>query len=368
VQPEFVWNVFNAAASPNADVAGNLPPGIGANDVTARADGTTTNQTYFRVRRARLRTEFLPTHFARFVFEIDPVPFGWSGINTIARQIEAIGVARLPGRTFEFGAGIFRVPFGAEILESDADRPFIEHSWGEQNMFPGEFDTGARIGIENFRPPFGKHWRGQIAIVNGQMIGEKTFGALPDLNRGKDFVAHANYDLGPFDIGVSGYLGQGQIVDASALRFKLFTRSAANVDAALHHTFFEHLGATRAYGELTLGTNMDRGLYYPFAAPVIPLKVTDDVLDLDERALVVRLEQDITEWVTLGARYDFYTPDTSQSNDGRDTYSFVGVVHFTRGLALRTEFNHAIDNVHRPGAPAPSRQIDTLSSVLQARF
>jgi hypothetical protein len=363
-----VWNVFNAAASPNADLAGNLPPSVAANDVTARADGASTNQTSFRIRRARLKTEFLPTHFARFVFEIDPTPFGWSGINTIARQIEAIGVARLPGRTIEFGAGIFRIPFGAEVLESDADRPFIEHSWGERSMFPGEYDTGARISVHNARPPFGKHWQGHIALVNGQMIGEKAFSLVPDLNKGKDLVARANYDLGAFDVGVSGVLGRGQVVDAAALRFKQFTRSAANVDLGLHHTFSEKLGASRAYGELTLGTNMDRGLYYAFAAPAVPAKLGDDVADLNERTLVIRLEQDITQWVTLGARYDFYTPDSSQSNDGRDTYAFVGVLHFTRGLALRAEFDHAIDNIHKPGTPAPSRQVETLSSVLQARF
>jgi hypothetical protein len=368
VQPQFVWNVFNAAASPNADLAGNLPPGVAANDVTARPDGTTTNQTFFRIRRARLKTEFLPTHYARFVFEIDPTPVGWSGINTIVRQVEAVGVARLPGRIIEFGAGIFRVPFGAEIQENDADRPFIEHSWGEQNMFPGEYDTGARIGVNNWRPLFGKHWRGTIAVVNGQMLGEKTFSLVPDLNKGKDFVAHANYDMGPFDVGLSGLVGQGQAVDATALRFKQFTRSAANVDVAVHHAFFERLGVTRAYGELTFGTNMDRGLYYAFAAPTVPVDLAADVTDLNERALVVRLEQDLTEWVTLGARYDFYTPDTSQANDGRDTYAFVGVVHFTKGLSLRVEFNHAIDNIHRPGAPAPSRQIETVSSVFQARF
>jgi hypothetical protein len=368
VQPQFVWNVFNASGSPNADAGGNLPPNVSANDVAARADGTTTNQTLFRIRRARLKTELLPTHYSRLVFEIDPTPFGWSGINTIARQVEAVGVARLPGRTIEFGAGIFALPFGAEVLESNADRPFIEHSWGEQNMFPGEYDTGARVAVDNWRPPFGKHWRGQIALVNGHMMGERTFSVVPDLNKGKDFVARANYDFGAFDVGLSGLVGSGQVVDAGALRFKQFTRSAANLEAALHHAFFEKLGASRAYAEMTFGTNMDRGVNYAFAAPAIPTNLGDDVVDLNERALFLRLEQDITHWVTLAVRYDFYTPDTSQKNDGRDTYAFVGVVHFTRGLSLRAEFDHAIDNVHRPGAPPPSRQIETASGVLQARF
>jgi hypothetical protein len=32
------------------------------------------------------------------------------------------------------------------------------------------------------------------------------------------------------------------------------------------------------------------------------------------------------------------------------------------------EYDHAVDNVHKPGTAAPSKKIDTLSSVLQARF
>jgi len=95
VQPQLVFQTFNAAGSPNAGATG-LPAGIGSNDVIAKADGTTTNANFFRLRRARLKTEYMPTDFAKFVFEIDPGPVGGPapGVGTIARNVEAVGIAK----------------------------------------------------------------------------------------------------------------------------------------------------------------------------------------------------------------------------------------------------------------------------------
>jgi Phosphate-selective porin O and P len=368
VQPQFLWQIYNAAGSPNSS-GGSLPSGISANDITAKTDGTTTNGTFFRLRRARLKTEFMPSEHARFVFEIDPTPSGGpnAGTGTIARNVEAVGIVNWT-RDFvaEYGVGIFKVPFSYEILQSDADRPFIERSWGEQNLFPGEYDTGARASA---RAMHGK-LTGQFAVVNGQMIGEKNFAVLPDLNRGKDVLGRLNYDFGPADVGLGLYYGQGQITDTTALKFKQFPRSAGQVEAALHHTFVKSLGATKAFAELVLGHNMDRGTKYGpgMGLPAMPVNIGDDVDGKDERSLFFRVEQDLSHWITLGARYDFYSPDTAQANNARDTYSFIAVVHFTRGLQLMTEIDHAIDNVHAPGKPPPSKQIEAVSSVLQARF
>ena len=147
VQPQLVWQSTNAAGSPNL-VNGALSSGVTANQVAALADGTTTNPDTFRLRRARLKTELAPTDYARLVFEIDPTPplagpRSFGGFGTLMRQVEAQGITRLTDDvTVVWGAGIFRLPFGYETQQSDADRPFIEHSWGEQNMMPGEYDTG----------------------------------------------------------------------------------------------------------------------------------------------------------------------------------------------------------------------------------
>jgi hypothetical protein len=370
VQPQLVWQSTNTAGSPNL-VNGALPSGVTANQTTALADGTTTNPDTFRLRRARLKTELAPTDYARLIFEIDPTPplagpRSFGGFGTLMRQVEAQGITRLTDDvTVVWGAGIFRLPFGYETQQSDADRPFIEHSWGEQNMMPGEYDTGAHADLTMLKNRFHLTY----ALVNGVMEGEPSFTVVPDLNKGKDSVGRIAYDFGPADVGVSGYAGQGQAVDPSALRFKNFRRDAFDVEAGFHQRLVKALGWTRASGELVFGTNMDRGVMYGSTAlPAIPTPIGADVESVHERSSWIRVEQDFSHWTTLGLRYDFYTPNSALKNDGRDTYGVVGVVHFTRGLQLMAEYDYAIDNVHPGGTVAPSRHINTGSGVLQARF
>jgi hypothetical protein len=382
VQAQLLWQWYNDAASPNL-VNGALPSGVSANDVTAQAVpafngvSSTTNGDYFRLRRARLKTEFMPADFARFVFEIDPTPAGGqtTGLGTIAREIEAEGIAHWTDHVVtEFGAGIFKIPFGFEVLQSDPDRPFIERSWGERNMTPGEFDTGARA----YTTAFDGKLNAQVAVINGNMEGEKTFSALPDLNQGKDLVGRVNYDFGAFDVGLSGYYGQGQLVDAAALRFKQYPRGAGNVEAALHHVFAPMLGETRVFAEGTLATNMDRGVNYApgIGLPALPAitmngmggDVFPAVQNLHEASAWCRVEQDFTRWFTLGLRFDYYTPDTARSNNGRATYAGVAAVHFTRWLQYMVEYDHSVDNVHAIGSKPPEKFYDVLSNVLQVRF
>jgi hypothetical protein len=382
IQPQLLLQWYNAAASPNA-VGGALPSGVSANDVTAQSVpafngvGTTTNGDYFRLRRARLKVEFMPAEFARFVFEIDPTPAGGqtSGLGTIAREIEAEGIARWTDHVVtEFGAGIFKIPFGFEVLQADPDRPFIERSWGERNMTPGEFDTGARA----YTTAFDRALQVQVAVVNGNMEGEKTFSALPDLNKGKDLVGRVNYNFGPFDAGVSGYYGEGQLVDASTLLFRQYSRGAGNLELAAHHVFTPVLGETRAFAEGTLATNMDRGVNYApgIGLPALPAiviepsggRILPDVKSLHEASGWVRVEQDFTRWFTLGLRFDYYTPDTSQSNNGRATYAAVAAVHFTRWLQYMVEYDHSVDNVHATSGKLADKVFDMLSNVLQVRF
>lgn len=366
LQPQLVLQTFNAAASPNL-AAGGLPPGVSSNDVIARPDGTTTNPDFFRLRRVRFKAEFEPSKHAAFVFEIDPTSAGGpsGGIGTVARNVEADGVVHWGGGVVtRFGMGIFKIPYGWEVLQSDADRPFIERSWWEQNVTPGEFDTGMKA----YTTAFEKRMAVQVAVVNGQTQGEKNFAVLPDLNKGKDVVGRFYWDFGPFDAGVSGDYGQGQVVDAAALVFKNYRRWALNVEAALHHRFTS-IGETRVFGEFNLGSNMDRGVVYAFALPGLPADVVHgSVTDRSELGWFVRGEQDITRWFTLAVRFDSYSPDTSVSNDARNTLGGVGVVHFTRHLQSMTEFDYAWDNVHDPSKEAPGKQIGTASEVLQVRF
>jgi hypothetical protein len=163
-------------------------------------------------------------------------------------------------------------------------------------------------------------------------------------------------------------VGQGQTVDATSLRFKQYTRWAGNGEIGLHHTFSDSVGATKLFAEMTFAQNMDRGVKYGFALPPIPSSIGASATNLSERNVWVRFEQDITHWSTLGFRWDQYSPDTSVSDNARDTFAVVAVAHFTPWLQLMAEYDHAIDHVHPASGKSTDKQIDVGSAVLQARF
>jgi hypothetical protein len=384
LQPQLLWQWYDSAnASPNP--AGQDPNAVVAKQDTAfntclttggcgtasSVPGLTTNGDYFRLRRARLKVELEPNEWSRMVFEIDPIPAGGpdNGTGTIARNVEAQGIARWSeDATTTFGVGIFKIPFGWEVLQSDADRPFIERSWWERNATPGEFDTGAKA----YTTALHNRLAFQVAVVNGNIQGEKTFSLLPDLNKGKDVVGRFNYNFGPFDLGASGYYGQGQLVSISSLAFKNYPRYAWNIEAALHHRFLQ-MGETRLLAEFDRGQNMDRGVNYSgsLVLPSMPADVVNgSVGSKDEIGYWARIEQDITRWATLAFRYDVYSPDTAQGTDinGRTTVGFVGVAHFTKQLQLMLEYDHYTDNVHKPGDPIPYKQGNMFSGVFQVRY
>ena len=291
-----------------------------------------------------------------------------AGIGTIVRNAEATGIARWTKdvRT-EVTAGLFFTPFRAELLEPSMTRPFIERTWFVQNVFPIERD----IGVQAKTFALGDRLVFDLGVINGQRLGERTFVAVPDLNRSKDLVGFLTYRIGPVTLGVNGYLGRGQIVDAQNLRFKQYGKWAVNYQASLRHELFPRLGESRLYAELALTQNMDAGVNYPFAVPRIPANLTSNVQDLDGRALYVRAEQDLSRWLLVGYRYDMYTPDAAVQNNARDTHSFLTVVRFSKNLRWMNELAWAIDNVHDGGAAGalpPSKQIVSFSSVLQATF
>ena len=273
IQPQLLVQTYNSAASPNVQPDGKLPAGIGANNTIAKIDGTTTNGTFFRVRRARMRT-FYETDVMRMFLQIDVMPAGGvgPGIGTILRNAEATGIARWTRdvRT-ELSAGLFFTPFRAELLEPSVTRPFIERTWFIQNVFPTERDYGAKARTI----ALGDRLVVDVAVVNGQRLGERYFVALPDLNQSKDLVANATYRLGPVTLGANGYLGRGQIVDTQALRFKQYSRWATNVQASAAYHLLRAVGESRLSGELTFTQNMDSGVIYPFAVPAIPANIAE---------------------------------------------------------------------------------------------
>jgi len=365
VQFQYRLQSFNEAASPNR-VEGALPPGIGANGVIAKSDGTSTNTNLFRLRRTRLRTIY-ETDVMRVFLQIDLLPAGGPSAaqGTIARNAEATGIAHwTKDLKTEFTAGLFQIPFRQEILESSMYRPFIERTAASQNFFPTERDLGVHAKTILKKD---KLWI-DFGVLNGVRLGEDHFVLLPDLNRSKDFYAATQAKIGPVTASLAGYAGTGVVLDSQLLRMKNFGRYGVNVGVTVAHPVFPKLGETKLMAELLLAQNMDTGVNYRFALPAIPAVLTDDVRNLNERGAYVRVEQELTKWGIAGFRFDTYTTDTSIANNGRDTYTFMLGARFSKLLRLVNEASYTIDNIHPLGAAAPSRHIFGYTAWLQGSF
>jgi hypothetical protein len=105
--------------------------------------------------------------------------------------------------------GQFKVPFGYEILQSDADREMPERSTVILSLFPGDRDRGLRLqgSYEMFRL--------NVALVNGASFGQKDpsnfFGVTQngyDPNGFKTVVGRVGVDLGSLVGGFSWMWGR----------------------------------------------------------------------------------------------------------------------------------------------------------------
>ncbi len=184
--------------------------------------------------------------------------------------------------------------------------------------------------------------------------------------------------MGGFEAGLHGYAGEGQLVDPQNLRFKQFGRFAGDLDLAYKH-HVGRLGVFRAFGELVYGTNMDRGVMNPGDLPVMPVDLTQDVTNRDEFGALLRVDQEFGRWISLGARYDYYSPDVNLSNDARHTIGVVGVLRLLRDVQMWSErivprvqvmleYDHAIDTIRASGPQGATKEIDAISLVLQGRL
>ncbi len=360
VQLQYRLESDNAAASPNLQPNGSLPPGIGSNAVIARPDGTTTNNDAFRLRRTRLGARY-ESDVVRVYLQMDLLPPGGpvATQNTIARNAEVTGIAHWSKKVrTEFTGGLMNVPFRLETEELSLERPFIERTWASLNLFPTERDLG--IHAKTFA--LDDRLVVDAGILNGQRLGEPKFTIQPDLNAQKDYFASvAVKKLGPAEVSLAGYYGTGVIVDTTLVRVKNYARYAGNLGARAAYTFFPKLGESRVVGEILLGKNMDTGVVYPFALPFIRQDFTADAAGYGERAIYIRVEQELTRWGIAGFRFDTYTPDVASQNDARDTYTFMAGRAAEQASAAHQRA-HVCDRQHPSGRVAPRRRSTSCST------
>jgi hypothetical protein len=305
--------------------------------------GNPLNEDRFSIRRARLKTTLDRTYVAG-VLELD----GNTVSGPTARIVGAEASVRLPGSggvgsvpLIMATIGLFKIPFGYEVIESDRERLFLERSTTERALFPGEYDLGARLqGGWRFL-------RYSMAVQNGEPIGERSFPSR-DPNHQKDWAGRLGIDGGEgvFSIiaGFSALYGTGfhkgtaatkptlqwvdsnedGIVDSGELRPTPgraaepsinFPRHALGADLRLAVSI-AGVGQTTAYGEMYYARDLDRAIL-----PADPTGAIGAIgRSYREFGWYAALMQDIGAHATVGVRYDSYNPD----RDASDTQ--VGVV------------------------------------------
>lgn len=298
-------------------------------DDQLRQGGAPLNQDRFLVRRARVRLDG-EWKYALTTIELDGntvrgPAFGLRNAHASLRY----RASEREGATWAAATiGLFDTPFGYELTESPRFRPFMERTTASRSMFPGEPDVGFKVhgGLGFFR------W--SVAAMNGQPLDEKSPFVGQDPNQAKDVFFRFGVDTKPREElrvtgGVSAMRGKGfhagtdatpssiqwrdlnedgviqnielvPISPSAATPSQNFERWLVGADAQVR--FESRFGKTMAYGEVQLGSNMDRGLF-----PSDPV-----LLGIDTRQLgwYVGLLQDVTKYGIVGLRYDFYDPNS----------------------------------------------------------
>ena len=311
-------------------------------DEVNSATGDPLNENRFSLRRSRLKMT-LERGMVAGLLELDA--------NTVkGAQVRPIGMEatlRWPpsGEAQEpplaaLTLGLFKIPFGFEVLQSDMERLFMERSTVIRALFPGEFDLGAR---------FAGAWRFvryAVAVQNGEPMGERTFPGR-DPNDAKDVTGRVGVsfdDVQPvgFSGGVSALVGKGfhkgtpatkpaiywqdrnenGVFDAGELQATpgaagqpsaSFSRHAFGADGRLAIAV-PRLGRLTLGGEVVFAKNLDRAIL--IADPLGP--AGRDLRELGFNAFVL---QELGAHVVVGFRFDSYDPD----RDSTDTQAGVVV-------------------------------------------
>jgi Skp family chaperone for outer membrane proteins len=299
--------------------------------------GSPLNQNRFAVRRGRLRVNGR-WKYVRSDFELDGS--NTRGPTVSVRRASVSGV--LPSS--EAGAppyllataGLTEIPLGLELQQGQDEILFLERTTGSLAFFPGPVDTGAKL--EAAYGPL----RLQVAVMNGVPLDDRAGGPSGIDPTGKpDYLGRVGIDAKPADwariaAGVSYLRGTGfhpgsdatkatlewddrnadgqlalteivQVAGRAALPSSTFERWAVAGDLELDVR--TKLGWTRLYGELTLASNLDRGLF-----------VADPTLagsDIRELSWYAAFTQDLTEHGFVGLRYDVYDPDSDLIDNRR---------------------------------------------------
>ncbi len=312
---------FSVTAFMQSDVHGSQ-----ASEDEVQQGGTLLNEDRFVLRTARARLDASWTYVhAQLELEASTVH------GPSIRPYHAYGTLRVPSPKKDApplasaSLGLFDTPYGFEAPESPRTRWFMERSTSNRAFFPGVPDLGLWVygALGPFRwsfaamngEPLDTMYQGVAPVSAKQLVMRLGFDAHPreDLEisgdvsslRGKGFHpgTDASKNLVTWnDVNEDGAIQPAELsgqAASAAVPSQLFDRWAVGADVQIR--LRTKLGETTLSGELTVGDNLDRGVYV--ADPVF--------LGQDTRELggEIGLTQEITKWAVVGFRFDHYDPN-----------------------------------------------------------
>ena len=359
--------------------------------------GAALNQTRFVLRRARLRVrrEWSST-FTNLEVDLSTL----RGTSLLVRRAEAgfflrSDEAGAPSPLVVTG-GITDIPFGYELQWPQDELLFLERTTGSVALFPGIADTGLRVS-----GALGA-LRYAVAVQGGQPVDDRSGAgsndptSAPDVSGRVGVDVHLTDDVEMFggfsyltgtgfspgsdatksgvvwrDVNGNGSIDIGELFPVSAAAARpshTFRRWAAGFDAAARVR--SPLGRTGLGGEVTIATNLDRGLFVsdPFSSG----------RTLRQVAANGWLTHDLEPFF-LGIRADLYAPDLDSFTFRRGSAAAVDTtivtlapiagVRFGSGHRLTAQYTVIRDHlgVDTRGVPADLRN-DTWAIRVQGAF
>lgn len=297
------------------------------------------NEQRFLIRRGRLRAETRRDALSGSI-ELDGNTISGATARILSAQVGyTLGERTKP--LLVASAGLFKIPFGAEVPASERDKPFLEPPAFARALFPGNYDGGAML-----QGSYGVA-RWSLALMNGAPVGDAQWQGM-DASSSYDIVGRLGASIdGPyrsrFEAGVSAITGQGLHAGTPATKDELqwvdenqdgivqttelhivagmtatpseaFDRNALGADIAVHWCLC-WIGTGTAFAELVAATNLDRGLVY--ADPIATGRA------LRQLGFAAGLVQNLGTYAQVGVRYDRYDADRD-AND-RQGIVLVGV-------------------------------------------
>jgi hypothetical protein len=294
------------------------------------AAGDPLNEERFLIRRARLRTEAHRGDLSG-ALEFDGNTANGATARLLGAQVN-YGYKRIVTGT----AGLFKIPFGAEVPANERTKPFLEPPTFARALFPGNYDAGVMVHGE-----YGLA-RYSVAMMNGAPVGDAQWHGV-DPASSFELVGRLGASIdGPYrshvDVGVSALTGSGlhagtpptkdelqwvdenqdglvqttelQVVPGTAgTPSQTFDRNALGFDVAVHWCLCV-IGTGAAFAEVALATNLDRGVVY--ADPIATSR------ELRHLGYAIGVVQNVGDYAQVGVRYDRYDAD-------RDAFEREGV-------------------------------------------